>query len=118
MAAINELRHTAGFISSEANGNRSRDVVTVDGAATTAASLAAGTVLGKVDVGGKYIVYDASVSDGSENAAGILIEALDKGTADVSATILVRDAEVNGDELTASDAGAETDLLALGIIYR
>lgn len=118
MAAINELRHTAGFISSEATGNRSRDVITVDGAATTAASLAAGTVLGKVTSGGKYIAYLAGASDGSEDAAGVLIEALDKGTADVSATIIARDAEVNEAELTGSDGAGKLELEALGIIYR
>jgi len=118
MAAKTERRHTAAFISSEANGNRSRLTVTVDGAATTSAGLASGTVMGKVTSGGKYIAYVAGASDGSEDAAGILIEELDTGTADSLSTIIAKDAEVNEDELTGSDAAGKVELEALGIVYR
>ena len=118
MATKTERRHTAGFISSEANGNRSRLVVTVDGAATTSAGLASGTVMGKVTSGGKYIAYVTDASDGSGVAAGILIEELDTTTSDSTATLIVRDAEVNEDELTGSDTDGKAELLALGIIYR
>ena len=118
MATKTERRHTAGFISSEANGNRSRLVVTVDGAATTAAGLSSGTVMGKVTSGGKYKAYDASASDGTEDAAGVLIEELDTTASDSTATLIVRDAEVNEDELTGSDAAGKIELENLGIIYR
>ena len=118
MATKTELRHTAGFISSEANGNRSRLTVTVDGAATTSAGLAAGTVMGKVTSGGKYIAYVNAASDGSGVAAGVLIEELATGTADSTATLIVRDAEVNQDELAGSDTDGKAELEALGIIYR
>jgi hypothetical protein len=118
MATLTETRHTAGFISSEANGNRSRLTVTVDGAATTSAGLASGTVMGKVTSGGKYIAYVDGASDGSGVAAGILIEALDKGTADSTATVIARDAEINEDEITGSDTSGKDELEALGIVYR
>ena len=113
MATKTERRHTAGFISSEANGNRSRAVVTVKASALSS-GLASGTIMGTLS-GGGYGAYDNS---DPAAAAGILIEELDASSADVSATLIVRDAEVNTDELTGSDANGKTDLEALGIVYR
>ena len=118
MATKTELRHTAAFISSEANGNRSRLTVTVDGAATTSAGLASGTVMGKVTSGGKYIAYVDGASDGSGVAAGVLIEELGTGAADSTATLIAKDAEINTDEITGSDANGKAELEALGIVYR
>jgi hypothetical protein len=112
---------TAGFIVSEANGYLSRESVTVDG---TAAALEAGTILGKVTVGGNYVRHAAGATNGSENEAGILYEGIGLGET-AERTIVARSAEVNGSELiyeigadatqiTTSDAA----LAALGIIVR
>lgn len=49
MATLSEGRHTAEFLVSEANGYRSRDEITI--AASLAAALVPGTVLGKRTVG-------------------------------------------------------------------
>jgi len=119
MATKTETLHTAGFIVSEANGNRSRKKVTLLASETTG-NLAAGTVIGEMAVGGTYGAYD-----NADPAAvdGILVEAVDASASNVEATIIVRDAEVNEDELTiggdaTSITAAGVDLLALGIIYR
>ena len=120
MATLTETRHTAGFISSEANGNRSRKVITLLAAETTG-GLAAGTVVGAMNAGdGTWGVYDNVNPD---SADGVLIEAVDASSSNVSATIICRDAEVNEDELTiggdsTSVTDAKTDLELLGIIYR
>ena len=115
MATKTETRHTAGFISSEANGNRSRQVITLLAAETTG-NLAAGTLVGEMNADdGTWGVYD----DTDPNSAdGVLIESVDASSANVTATAIVRDAEVNEDELTGSDAAGKADLLLLGIIYR
>ncbi len=119
MATKTETRHTAGFIVSEANGNRSRKKVTLLAAETTG-NLAAGTVIGEMAAGNTYGAYD-----NTDPAAvdGILVEAVDASASNVEATIIVRDAEVNEDELTiggdaTSITAAGVELLALGIIYR
>lgn len=103
------------FLLSEANGERSREEVTL--AATTVA-LSAGTVLGKVTASGHYAPYDAEAEDGTETAAAILY-----GNKPVSATVqpaavVVRDAEVVGEHLVGSDAAAVAGLAALGIVVR
>lgn len=120
MATLTETRHTAGFISSESNGNRSRKVITLLAAETTG-GLAAGTVVGAMNAAdGTWGKYDNTDPD---SADGVLIEAVDASSANVSATIICRDAEVNQDELTVggdatSIAAAKVDLEGLGIIYR
>lgn len=120
MTRVNERRSTAEFLVSEANGYRSRAVGTVEGG--VAPGLVAGTVLGVVTSGGNYVAHDSGASDGSETAAAILYEAT-VGT--IEATVIVRDAEVNGDHL-AYESGADdaakaivnAALASVGIIVR
>lgn len=113
--ALTEARRTGEFLISEANGTRSREPITVDAAA---ASLAAGTVLGKVTATGQYVAYSNVAVDGSEVAAGILYAAVDATAADAPGVIIARDAEVAEVHLTGIDAAAKVDLAALGIIVR
>ena len=121
MAQLNEMRGTANFLVSEANGMyRSRDEVTV--AAGAAPGLLAGTILGKLTAGGNYVAYDPLAATGAEDIAGILFEAA-VGT--VKRTVVTRDAEVNGAHLIYQDgaddaakATANAALAALGIIVR
>ena len=106
-------------IRDRANGNRSRKVVTLLASETTG-GLASGTVIGEMTAGDVYGAYD---NGDPAIAEGILIEAVDASASNVDATILVRDAEVNEDELTiggdaTSIAAAKTELENLGIIYR
>ena len=51
MTVLVETRHAGEFILSEANGQRSREAITI---ASGAGIIAAGTVLGKVTATGKY----------------------------------------------------------------
>ena len=52
MTVLVETRHPGEFILSEANGQRSREAITI---ASGAGIIAAGTVLGKVTASGKYV---------------------------------------------------------------
>ena len=90
---------------------------------------AAGTILGKITDTDKFVRHAAStVTDGSQNEAGILYETLTNTTGsavDNEAVSFARDAEVNGSELTyevGADAAQITAsnlaLKALGIIVR
>jgi hypothetical protein len=115
MTVLTETVHPGEFLLSEANGFRSREAVTVTTSTTTMLS---GTVMGKITASGKYIPYDNGASDGSQAAAGILLNELEGVSGDVAATIVVRDAEVLDAKLTGIDSAGRTDLAALGIILR
>jgi hypothetical protein len=120
MTTLTEGRHCGEFLLSEAEGTRSRDVVTI----ASGHDVAAGTVLGKITSGGKYAPYDNGASDGTQTAVAIAYDHYDATDADVTgAVVIARDAEVIGDALTtAGSAGdvsaAVTDLKSLGIIVR
>ena len=120
MTTLSETLHEGGFIVSEANNTRSREQVTV----SQGQVLGAGAVLGRLTASGEYVAYDNAAADGSESAAAILYGPVDATAADVVATAIVRDAEVNLGELdfgandqVGIDAGI-VDLEALGIIGR
>lgn len=115
-----EKVHGEEFLISEANGFRSRQNVTV----VSGQNLVAGAVVGKITSGGKYAVYANGASDGTQAAAGVLLQGADASGGDVKGAIIIRDAEVDGDLLnwgnndsTGITAGI-ADLLALGIIVR
>lgn len=123
MTVLVETRHPGEFILSEANGQRSRDVITI---ASGAGILAPGTVLGRVTASGKYVASAVGASDGSQTAAAINIFGADASSSDVTVSAIVRDAEVNGKCLTyhadrdqpAEKAAANTALAVLGVIAR
>jgi len=118
MTTKTEGTHAGGFIVSEANGTLSREKITV----RQGQVLVAGQVIAK-DGNGKYGLYD---NDATNNAAaGILFDNVDATLGDVAAVGILRNAEVNANELvwgSVNDAGDITagvaDLLALGIILR
>lgn len=119
MTILTEGVHTAEFLISEANGHRSREVVTI----AMGEDLVAGTVLGKITANGQYVAHDPDASDGSETAAGVLYAAVDATAAPAEAVAIVRDAEVRRSSLTCADdsAGeieAVAELAAIGIIAR
>ena len=107
------------WLLSEAEGQRSRDVVTVTIAGAVA--LPSGTVLGKVTASGKYIKYVDAAVDGSGTAAAVLLNALPGTNGDYKATVFNADAEVilallNGG--TGLDANGIADLRTIGIKCR
>jgi hypothetical protein len=122
--AKTETGHAGGFILSESNGNFSRDNIEI----ALEQNLLAGQVISKLTSGsfsGDYVAFDQDGSDGSQTPIGIVLDDCDATTAAKAAAVLVRDAEVNGNELVwPSDiTGGETDtavavLKTLGIIVR
>jgi Bacteriophage lambda head decoration protein D len=123
MTTLTEGAHSAEFILSEAAGTRSRDNgVIVSGQG----KLLADTVLGKITASGKFAKLTAGAVDGSQNAAAILIGAVDATSADAPGAVIARDAEANVNLLTwdaSITVGAVRNakiaqLAALGIIVR
>lgn len=123
MTTLNEGKYTAEFLMSEANGQRSRDTVTV---VSGAGVIAAGTVLGMITASGKYTTALLASSDGSEGAAAIALYEVDATSADAKVVIVARDAEVNMNMLTygadintaPEKVAANALLAAKGIIVR
>ena len=123
MTVLVETRHPGEFILSEANGQRSRETITI---ASGAGVIAAGTVLGKVTASGKYVASSVAASDGSEVPTAINIYGADASSADATVSAIARDAEVNGKCLTwhadrdqpAERAAANAALANLGVIVR
>lgn len=120
MTLQTEKTSTAEALISEANGHRSRENVTV----VSGQNLKACQIVGKVTASAKYAAYDNAASDGSEVAAGMLLEAVDASAADKAGAIIARDAEVDADLLnwgTNNAAGitaGKTDLASLNIRVR
>jgi hypothetical protein len=121
----NHLR-AGSFIQSESNGRYSRDQVTIYGGFTGAVPLLAGTVLGKLTSGGKYVISPHSGADGSQTGVAILFDDCDPSDGDVLATVVTGGCEVDGNALiydSTVTAGAytvtkNTELLAAGIKVR
>lgn len=118
-------RDTEGVLS-EANGQRSRDTVTIASGAGVVAPL---TVLGKITASGKFIPSPAAEvvgSEGAEVADAVNLYGVDATSADVRVAVIARDAELNGNFLTydasrnldAEKLAARVDLAAKGVIVR
>jgi head decoration protein D len=105
---LTNVTRAGGFLQSEANFARSRDRVTIEGGSPGAGKLAAGTVLGKISASGKYVASPDTGGDGSQTAVAILWDAVDATDADVIATVIARDAEVRGEDLSY-DSSVGTD---------
>ena len=111
MTTDTEPGRAIDFLLSEAPGSLSRDTVTL---AKGVGDLAAGTVLG-VLVTGQYAPFDEDdSSDGPQDASAILCYATDTTAAAVSATVISRLAEVDGDLLVWA-AGNDTNDKAAGV---
>lgn len=119
MTVLTQGYNVGEWLLSEAEGQRSRDVVTVTIAGAVA--LPSGTVLGKITASGKFIKYLDGAADGSQTAAAILLNSLPGTNGDYKATVFNTDAEVIGAMLNGGagvDANGKADLLALGIKVR
>jgi hypothetical protein len=107
MTTYTEPGRALDFLISEAPGTLSRDTVTL---AAGTGTVLAGTVLGAL-VSGKYAAFDEDdSSDGPSTASAILCYDTDI-TADATATVISRLAEVDGNLLvwaSANDAGDKT----------
>lgn len=123
MTTYTDGPRNGGYIASEANGTRSREVETL----AMGQSLQPGTVLGRLTASGELVQLDpaAAPADGSEKAVAVLFAAVDAITAAQPAVITARDTEVVGHSLIwptgitpeqKSTALAELELL--GIVAR
>ena len=71
----------------------SREAITL---VAGAGDLKTGTVLGKITASGKYTQFDQDASDGSEDAAGVLVLDADaSGSDDVEAVAITHEAILN-----------------------
>ncbi|MBD9390136.1 head decoration protein [Agrobacterium sp. AGB01] len=116
------LRRTAHYLVSEANGFRSREVGVI---ASGSGRVAPGAVLGRITASKKLVPLAPGASDGSQTAAAILFEGCDATSADVRRTITARDAEVQAAVLVWAvgvtdnqKTAALAQLAALGIAAR
>jgi len=116
------LRRTAHYLVSEANGFRSRDTGIV---ASGSGKVEPGAVLGRITASKKLVPIAPAATDGSQNAAAILFEGCDATAADVRRTITARDAEVQAAVLVwpagttdVQKTAALAQLAALGIAAR
>lgn len=123
MTTLNEGAAALECILSEANGHRSREVITI---ISGAGVVVPGTVLGKITASGKYKASAIGASDGSEVAIAVALAGVDATSADKSCLVLARDAEINKNLLTyhadrdqpAEKVSAQTNLATVGIIAR
>lgn len=123
MTVLIETNHPGAFLLSEAQGQRSRDNITIAGGTGI---VSPGSVLGRVTATGKYVVSAAGASDGSQVPAAINFYGADASAADAEVSAIVRDAEVNGHCLVyhadrdqpAEKAAAHDALKSFGIIVR
>jgi hypothetical protein len=123
MTMLTEGKHAGGFLVWEVLRDYTRDTVTI---ASGAGKLEPGTVLGKITTGGKFTALAPAATNGSQNAAGILWDAVDASTADAAAVVLLRGpAIVNRHEIIWPDGATEaqitaatTALATIGIILR
>lgn len=124
MTTLTEGRRAAEFVLSEANGNRSRE----NGTVVTGQDLVAGQLV-QDNGAGKLTAYTGTLNTAGAliaEAVGILLYDVDASLADVDASYIARDAEVNGNILTFPDettdgderANAVASLATLGIIVR
>lgn len=118
-----EGRHPGEFLLSEAQGERSREAVTV---ASGAGIIAPGTVLGRVTATGFFVPSPATGADGSQTAVAVALYGCDATTSAQRIAVIQRDAEVRADALVyaasvndgPTRAAKATQLAANGIIVR
>lgn len=91
MATYTEGRHAGEFLLSEANGQLSRDTVTLG----QNQNLEAGAVLGRVTATGQYVAYAPDAVDGTETAVAILWDNVKTGAGETASVgVITNTAEV------------------------
>lgn len=89
---ITEGRYASDWLKAESHnsGYSREEVILVSGSGV----VESGTVLGKITASGKYKPVTVAANDGSQNAAGILLNRVDATSADAPAVIIAREAIV------------------------
>jgi hypothetical protein len=121
MPVQSEPNYLGDWLKFEEDNLYSRDEVTV----ASGQSLATGTVIGIITASGKVTQLAPGASDGSENAAGVLLNAVDASAADKGGVIIARHAICSDKGLVwpgsitgPQKAAAINQLKALGIVVR
>ncbi len=121
MAAFTEPNNLKDFLVWEEERGYSRDEVTI----LSGEDLSIGEVVGEVTASGKYVAFNQDGEDGSQNAAGIVIDNYDASDGDIQGVIVARDAIIITSNLvwpsdieTTEITAALAQLAALGIIVR
>lgn len=86
-----EGRYASDWLKREADSHFSREEVII---ASGSGIVQTGTVVGKITASGKYAPVTVAATDGSEDAAGIVLETVNATSADAAAVIIARDAIV------------------------
>lgn len=119
MSALTEGAYLSDWLREERENSFSREVIMILAGSGT---LVTGTVLGKITTGGKYVPLDLDASDGSQNAAGILVaNVIAESGVDEDAVAIVRDAGINAEGLTwptGASAGEKATALAALLVLR
>ena len=118
MAILNEPAVLGDALKWEQSNDYSRRKVTI----ASGQNLALLQVVGKITASGKFAVLNPAATDGTENAAGFLMAAVDASAADREGVIIERDALVAMDNLVwpagitaPQKEAAIAELEALGI---
>lgn len=91
MVTLTEGRYASDWLKREADSLFSREEAVI---ASGAGVVVSGTVVGKITASGKYKPVTVAATDGSEDAAGIVMWDVDATSADAPAVIIARDAIV------------------------
>jgi hypothetical protein len=121
MPVQSESNSLGEWLKFEEDNLYSRDEVTV----ASGQNLATGTVVGVITASGKVTQLAPAASDGSQNAAGVLLNAVDASAADKPGVIVARHAICSdkgliwpGSITGPQKAAAINQLKALGILVR
>jgi len=121
MPVQNESNYLGDWLKFEEDNLYSRDEVTV----ASGQNLATGTVVGIITTSGKVTQLAPAANDGSQNAAGVLLNAVDASAGDQPGVIIARHAICSSKGLTwpgsitaPQKAAAISQLKSLGILVR
>ncbi len=116
-----EGKYAGEWVASEAGGERSRDVLTLN----QGQNLVSGTILGTITASGKVAQVSLAAADGSQSATGILYDNVNATGGDTPAVVFTADAEFNDAEVVypagatpAQIAAINTQLAAVGLKAR
>jgi hypothetical protein len=123
MAPLTKAPTEGDILKFDLDKNYTREVVTL----LEGTNYQIGSVLGQIASSGKYKLATATGSDGGQNAAGVLIEAVDASDGDRSGVIIRRGPAIVAKSALVFDASVDdapkteaklTQLVALGIVAR
>jgi hypothetical protein len=123
MAPLTKAPTEGDILKFDLDKNYTREVVTL----LEGTNYQIGSVLGQITSSGKYKLATATGSDGGQNAAGVLIEAVDASDGDRSGVIIRRGPAIVAKSALVFDASVDdapkteaklTQLVALGIVAR